>query len=100
LSDLKRRESEFKKKLELLLSLPDSKKDLEESLIRSLDTYVSRDLVYFNVDHYNEDHLQILFDAISVYKKLLDDQHFMKKKHYLDFMLTLEEGKCQRDDLS
>lgn len=100
LSDLKRRESEFKKKLELLLGLPDSKKDLEESLIRSLDTYVSRDLVYFNVDHYNEDHLQILFDAISVYKKLLDDQHFMKKKHYLDFMLTLEEGKCQRDDLS
>jgi hypothetical protein len=100
LQDVKRREGELKKKLATLMALPGSKDELDDPLLTSLDTYINRDLIYFNVDHYNEDNLQILFNAISAYKKLLDDQHFAKKKHYLNFMLTLEEGKGQKKELS
>ncbi|WP_313181048.1 M48 family metallopeptidase [Sphingobacterium siyangense] len=100
LQEVKRREGELKKKLATLLALPGSKDELDDTLLTSLDMYINRDLIYFNVDHYNEDNLQILFNAISAYKKLLDDQHFVKKKHYLNFMLTLEEGKGQKKELS
>ncbi len=93
LSDLKRREEELKKQLVLLLALPESSRELDENLIRSLEKYVNNELVYFQVDHYNEENLQILFNAISSYKKLLDENHFTKKKCYLEFMLSLEENK-------
>ncbi|WET66883.1 M48 family metallopeptidase [Sphingobacterium sp.] len=100
LSDLKRREEEFKRELALLLDFPESKLDLEERLISSLDSYISSELIYFYIDHYNEENLQIMFNAITTYKKLLDDHHFTKKKHYLNVMLTLEEGKGQKKELS
>lgn len=100
LSDLKRREEELKKELAVLLELPESKLDMEEQLISSLDNYISSELVYFHVDHYNEENLQIMFNAISTYKKLLDDHHFAKKRCYLNFMLTLEENKDKGNVLS
>jgi len=93
ISDLKRSEEKFKKHLVVLLELPDSKNNLEQGLFDSLVSYTSNEQLYFYVDRYNEENLKILLNAISMYKNLLEDNHFAKKKCLLDFMLVLEENR-------
>jgi len=96
-SDLKRREKVFKNKLAKLLSLQDNiHPPMDATLLATLNKYIATDLLYFNVDQYNEENLQILLQAIAAYKSLLDDIYFSKKKTYLDFILLLEKDKNQQ----
>ncbi|MFU1857263.1 hypothetical protein BWD42_21770 [Sphingobacterium sp. CZ-UAM] len=96
-SDLKRRETVFKNKLAKLLSLQDNiQPPMDATLLTTLDKYIATDLLYFNVDQYKEENVQILLDAIASYKSLLDDIYFSKKKTYLDFILLLEKDKHQQ----
>ena len=96
-SDLKRRETVFKNKLSKLLSLQDNiQPPMDATLLATLNKYIATDLLYFNVDQYKEENLQILLQAIAAYKRLLDDIYFSKKKTYLDFILLLEKDKNQQ----
>ncbi|MDF2517658.1 MAG: hypothetical protein K0R59_2954 [Sphingobacterium sp.] len=96
-SDLKRRETVFKNKLSKLLSLQDNiQPPMDATLLATLNKYIATDLMYFNVDQYKEENLQILLQAIASYKSLLDDIYFSKKKTYLDFILLLEKDKHQQ----
>jgi len=97
ISDLKRREVTFKKKLGKLLLLQENiRPAIDTTLFSSLNKYIDTDLLYFNIDRYVEENLQILLQAIAEYKRLLDDIYFFKKKTYLDFILTLERDKNQQ----
>lgn len=96
-SDLKRREVSFKKRLSELLSLQENiQPPMDTALLSTLNKYINTDLLYFNVDQYKEENLQILLQAIAEYKRLLDDIYFSKKKTYLDFILRLEEDKARQ----
>jgi len=96
-SDLKRREVSFKKRLSKLLSLQENiQPPMDATLLSTLNKYINTDLLYFNVDEYKEENLQILLQAIAEYKRLLDDIYFSKKKTYLDFILRLEEDKTRQ----
>ncbi|WP_343565262.1 M48 family metallopeptidase [Sphingobacterium sp.] len=96
-SDLKRRETVFKNKLAKLISLQDNiQPPMDATLLTTLDKYIATDLLYFNVDQYKEENVQILLQAITAYKSLLDDIYFSKKKTYLDFILLLEKDKHQQ----
>lgn len=93
ISDLKTSEEKFKKHLAVLLELPDSKDNLEQGLFDSLVSYTNSEQLYFYVDRYNEENLKTLLSAISMYKNLLEDNHFAKKKYLLNFMLVLDDNK-------
>jgi len=100
ISDLKRREIAFKKKLRKLLESADDGHNIDQTLILTLNKYIDHDLMYFNVNQYKEENLNILFEAIAAYKKLLDDSYFFKKKAYLDFIIFLEENNMDNKQLS
>jgi Zn-dependent protease with chaperone function len=55
----------------------------------SLEIYVSRDWEYFDGSRYFEDHLKILFSAISGYVQALSEGHFRFKRKLLEYQEAL-----------
>lgn len=95
-SDLKRREIELKCELKKLLEQPGITKDLNEENLNSLNRYLSNDLMYFNFDQYQDENLEVLFNAITNYNHLLEENHFFKKNEFLQIMLTLQENNLKK----
>ncbi|MCY1459527.1 hypothetical protein D3C87_1470010 [compost metagenome] len=79
-----------------LLEQPGITKDLNEVNLNSLNRYLSNDLMYFNFDQYQDENLEVLFNAITNYNHLLEENHFFKKNEFLQIMLTLQENNLKK----
>lgn len=86
---LYRKEEDFKQAIKELLNNKEEYETLSEEYRDTFARYTSGSPEYFNVDHYNEAALQLLFESLNFYNAAISNVLFMYKKDFLDFQAAL-----------
>lgn len=93
LKEVAKLEELLKEKLSAMLYDPLYMDSTGNSLRKTIEEYLSRDLAYFVGSTYVEDNLQRLFTALAGYQEMLGYAHFMHRKRILDFQAKKEKGQ-------
>lgn len=77
-------EHKLKKELSLYLRQTELLGDLDDETINNLKYYTQKELLYFNVDSYDDSMLNYLFTAINYYLYFISKSYFLKKQAILN----------------
>lgn len=91
-SNLIPKEAQLKSKLKELIAEMDGRSFITDDVKEAAERYIQNELPYFSDNHYHDETLHILFDALSLYQFLLSKSYFLKKKTLLNFMEKLAAG--------
>lgn len=93
LAEVATTEAELKKNIHVLLEDPDHRKEITKEAKESFEAYLANTGGYFEADQYNDQHLAILFSAMSHYADVLSKGFFSLKKTLLAYQASLLTGK-------
>lgn len=88
-ASLKETEGTLKQNLSELLENALYKPQISSEMQEGFTKYISEDWVYFTNPSYHNESLQILFETINQYSRLLSQTIFVHKKRLLDFQAGL-----------
>lgn len=91
---LKAAESEFKTMVKAVMANEDVVAGLSASAKANLEKYLTEDLVYFGIDAYYDDAVNVFFEAVNSFVYLLNRSFFLTKKHLLELQMKyVGEGR-------
>lgn len=87
------KERDFKRAIQNILEDDMITPFVTDDMKGQLTQYLSKDRVYFHVDEYDNDALQVLYKAMEYYMEILSKAFFEAKKALLDYQVYLLENE-------
>lgn len=85
LEELRPVETAFKQEIRYLLGMELNRSTLEPDTIEKLENYCNSQLAYFVLNQYDNNALEVLYDAVQAYLVLIQNHYYQVRKALLDF---------------
>jgi Zn-dependent protease with chaperone function len=99
IAKLKIVEEKFKSQIEILLKDTDNFSKSAKTYIQSITDYNSKEMIYFMVEYYDDENVEILFKAIKGFAYLVSDRQVFYKRLILSYQAEIYYSEKNKIDL-